>query len=147
MSTRAIITFRNEMFDPVCCIYKHCDGYIDGLGHSLAEWLMQMTIINGIGSGERTHDYANGIGCLAAKWIADNKTETGDIYLCAYGDYQDYNYDVIMQPNDGSRGHKMKTDDCIRIEIRKYDEPDLLFSGSPSELLNFNEDDEDSSTS
>ena len=143
MSTRSTIRFRNEGDSPVCCVYKHFDGYIDGLGHSLAKWLIPMKLINGMCNDEQyRHDYANGIGCLAAKWIADNKTETGDIYMCGSGAQEEYNYDVILKRQnmrmfavDGT-----KADDCIVVTVRNS-KGNLIFSGSPSELLEFEEND------
>ena len=60
MSTRSTIRFRNDGDSPVCCVYKHFDGYIEGLGHDLAKWLKGMTLINGINNKEQYgHDYAS----------------------------------------------------------------------------------------
>ena len=143
MSTRSTIRFRNDGDSTVCCVYKHFDGYIEGLGHSLAEWLKGMTLINGISNKEQEgHDYANGIGCLAAKWIADNKTETGDIYMCDSDEYEEYNYDVILKRQNMRvlSVYGTKADDCISIAVKDY-KGDLIFSGSPSELLEFEEND------
>ena len=141
MSTRSTIRFSNDGDSPVCCVYKHFDGYIEGLGHDLAKWLKGMTLINGISNKEQEgHDYANGIGCLAAKWIADNKEETGDIYMCSSGGQEDYNYDVILQRQKMSGMNGTKADDCIVIAVKDY-KGDLIFSGTPSELLEFEEND------
>lgn len=143
MSTRSTIRFRNDGDSPVCCVYKHFDGYIEGLGHSLAEWLKGMTLINGISNKEQYgHDYANGIGCLAAKWIADNKTETGDIYMCSSDAQEDYNYDVILKRQNMRvlTVYGTNADDCIVVAVLDG-EGNLIFSGSPSELLEFEEND------
>ena len=143
MSTRSTIRFRNDGDSPVCCVYKHFDGYIEGLGHSLAEWLKGMTLINGINNKEQEgHDYANGIGCLAAKWIADNKTETGDIYMCDSDAQEEYNYDVILKRQNMRvlSVYGTKADDCIVVTVRDR-KGNLIFSGSPSELLEFEEND------
>ena len=136
MSTRSTIRFRNDGDSPVCCVYKHFDGYIDGLGHSLAKWLIPMKLINGMCNDEQyRHDYANGIGCLAAKWIADVKTKTGDIYLdCGCEADEDYNYEVILEPRclsyDGT-----PADECITVEVRMFGDSEPIFKGTPSELL------------
>lgn len=143
MSTRSTIRFRNDGCAPVCCVYKHFDGYIEGLGHDLAEWLKGMTLINGICNKEQEgHDYANGIGCLAAKWIADNKTETGDIYMCSSDTYEEYNYEVILKRQNMRvlTVYGTKADDCIVVTVRGR-KGNLIFSGSPSELLEFEEND------
>ena len=141
MSTRSTIRFRNDGDSPVCCVYKHFDGYIEGLGHDLAKWLKGMTLINGISNKEQEgHDYANGIGCLAAKWIADNKTETGDIYLCGSKAWHEYNYDVVLYRQRIFNIAGTKADDCITISVLDSKKK-LIFSGSPSELLEFEEND------
>lgn len=140
MSTRSTITFREKGREPVARVYKHFDGYIDGLGHELAKWLIPMKIVNGIsGTEQYRHDYANGIGCLAAKWIADNKSETGDIYLAYNSGNEDYNYEVILD-NSSMTFEGLSTDKCITIEVREWDKPELLFKGTPSELLKFEEE-------
>ena len=143
MSTRSTIRFRNDGDSPVCCVYKHFDGYIEGLGHDLAKWLKGMTLINGISNKEQEgHDYANGIGCLAAKWIADNKTKTGGIYMCDSDEYEEYNYDVILKRQNMRvlAVYGTKADDCIVVTVRGR-KGNLIFSGSPSELLEFEEND------
>ena len=102
-----------------------------------------MTLINGIrDEGQYGHDYANGIGCLAAKWIADNKTKTGDIYMCDSDAYEEYNYDVILKWQNVSvlAVDGTKADDCIVVTVRDC-KGNLIFSGSPSELLEFEEND------
>ena len=140
MATRSTITFRERGYEPVVRVRKHFDGYIDGLGHILAEWLIPMKLINGICNVEQyEHDYANGIGCLAAKWIADVKTKTGDIYLdCGCEADEDYNYEVILEPRclsyDGT-----PADECITVEVRLYGDSEPIFKGTPSELLEFEE--------
>ena len=140
MSTRSTITFRKRGREPVVRVRKHFDGYIDGLGHDLAKWLIPMKLINGICNNEQYgHDYANGIGCLAAKWIADVKTKTGDIYLdCNCEADEDYNYEVILEPICLS-WNGTPADECITIEVRKFDEEKPIFKGAPSELLEFEE--------
>ena len=140
MSTRSTITFRKRGREPVVRVRKHFDGYIDGLGHDLAKWLIPMKLINGICSEEQyRHDYANGIGCLAAKWIADVKTETGDYYLdCNCEADEDYNYEVILESRCLSL-NGTPADECITVEVRMFGNSEPIFKGTPSELLEFEE--------
>lgn len=108
---------------PVASIYQQFDGYHSGVGLDLAEFLDGITVINGI-SGENVGTHANGMGCLAAQFIQQNKTNIGGFYMTHPEDEQEYNYEVWF------------TDDgLIMIE----DE----FEGTPEEFIKMvNEKDE-----
>ena len=139
MSTRSTITFMKENEDPVATVYKHYDGGIGGFGYELAKWLSGMTLINGMMTDKHYGEkYANGVGCLAAKFIKKFKKETGDIYLCAPDpDYkEDYNYKVIVEPY----GLEKSANDCVTIEVDNFGK--VIFKGSPKELIEFKEDDD-----
>ena len=60
-------------------VYKHYDGYPEGHPLDLAEYLKDFKIVNGLGGN--TYQIANGLGCLAAQYVAAFKMEAGDIYL------------------------------------------------------------------
>ena len=60
-------------------VYKHYDGYPSGHPTDLANWLINKKIVNGISMDPR--DEANGLGCLAAGYIAAFKMGAGDIYV------------------------------------------------------------------
>jgi hypothetical protein len=81
MGTRAQI----EFFEGDVCvasIYRQFDGYPSGAGLELAEFLLPRRIVNGIGAGDNAENAANGIGCLAAQFVAYAKDGIGGIYLC-----------------------------------------------------------------
>ena len=61
-------------------IYKHYDGYPSGHPIDLAEFLKDFKILNGIPYPE-PDKVANGLGCLAAQYIAAFKMKAGDIYV------------------------------------------------------------------
>lgn len=126
MSTRSTVKFYNE-FDqeqPILSVYQQYDGYIEGVGHELATWLKDKKVINGI-SGQTMQDgYANGMGCLAAQYVAAKKDRIGGFYLTSSDDEQNYNYTVRM------------LDEKLIIEV------DDIFKGTPEELLNFKEHEE-----
>jgi len=83
MGTRSLVTFCSDRYthegtayggEPVCTVYRQFDGYPEGRGLALAEWLNGFTICNGIGTGDRGRaKTANGIECMAAQWIAYEK--------------------------------------------------------------------------
>ncbi len=60
-------------------IYRQFDGYPDGLGKELSEFLSPIEIVNGI--SDRSKPIANGMGCLAAQIIKHLKEEVGNVYL------------------------------------------------------------------
>ena len=66
--------------------------------------------------------FANGVGCLAAQYVAENKKSIGGFYATTASDSQEYNYEVRF------------TDNGFIIKV------DNIFEGTPEELLNFNED-------
>ena len=61
-------------------MYKQFDGYIEGMGVNLAEFLLPFTIVNGLTLDEE-RKIANGGGCLAAQIVAHFKEAAGGIYL------------------------------------------------------------------
>ena len=61
-------------------IYKHYDGYPSGHPLDLAKFLNGFKILNGIPYPE-PDKVANGLGCLAAQYIAAFKMKAGDIYV------------------------------------------------------------------
>ena len=64
-------------------IRKHYDGYPSGLGVTLANYLSEYDIVNGIPNNYTGFQgpIANGIGCLAAQLVSYLKDEPGNIYL------------------------------------------------------------------
>ena len=77
MATRAMISiakreegvsFSEEPQETIVDIYHHWDGYPEGLGVTLASYLEDMKIVNGLGRDDIK--VANGLGCLAAQLIA-----------------------------------------------------------------------------
>ena len=58
--------------------YKHWDGYPEGLGVTLASYLDDYIIANGLSTGYQG-PVANGIGCLAAQLVGLLKDEPGNV--------------------------------------------------------------------
>lgn len=127
MGTRAIVTFHSEWSDkPLANIYYQFDGYIEGVGHTLAEFLKGKTVINGIGANQTMAlGFANGMGCLAAQYIASQKEKIGGIYMAEDGDTESYHYHVRYD----------KDQDKVFISVD-------TFTGTPEELLVYSESEE-----
>ena len=106
-------------------IYHHYDGYPEGLGVTIASYLDNKTIVNGLG-GDRDTVF-NGLGCLAASLIAELKEEAGNVYI----DNPDFphgwlDYEYVVWGNSGKG---------IWISIFDYNR-NCIFVGKPSKLQN-----------
>lgn len=124
MGTRATVKFYSK-FDqekPILSTYHQFDGYIDGVGHDLARFIESKKITNGFSSEQTMENgWANGMGCLAAQYVREQKTGIGGLYVDAYDSEQEYNYRV-RETNNG-----------IIIEV------DGVFKGTAKQLLKFQE--------
>ena len=102
MGTRSLTYVYSEHDDkPLVCMYRQFDGYPEGHGKELAEFLVPFALIDGIPVGqENPANLANGMSCLAAQMIAHFKTGVGGFYLhqvdvVANADgWQEYEYHV-----------------------------------------------------
>jgi hypothetical protein len=127
MGTRSTVKFyaEHDQKTPILSVYQQFDGYISGVGHTLAKWLQTKTIINGIGSNQTMEGgFANGMGCLAAQYVKDHKERIGGFYLTTPDDKQGYDYEVRI------------VDEKIEITIDK-------FKGTPDELLVYDESEDE----
>jgi hypothetical protein len=94
MGTRSL-TFVYDGEKPIVNMYRQFDGYPEGHGQELAEFLMSGEMVNGF--SDTTIRQFNGMGCLAAQMIANFKNSVGGFYIHAVTDtdcWQDYEYHV-----------------------------------------------------
>ena len=112
-------------------MYRQFDGYIEGMGVDLAEFLLPFIIVNGISLSEN-RKIANGSGCLAAQLVAHFKQEAGGIYLhptkgkpgaC----WEEYIYTIFVTDNPKK--------ESITIAVYDVWEKENIFVGTPAELL------------
>lgn len=118
MGTRSTVRFFADANkkENILTVYQQYDGYIKGVGFDLAKWLKTKKVINGFGKETMQEGFANGMGCLAAQYVAENKTKIGGFYLTTSDDEQEYNYSVSF------------IEGKFIIEVED-------FKGSPDELL------------
>lgn len=81
---------------PILCLYRQYDGYVEGHGRELADFLRGNKVVNGLGlNPERVF---NGMGCLAASLVAHFKKDPGQFYIHApvlgRDDCQEYEYHI-----------------------------------------------------
>ena len=136
-STIKFISKRDSGEYPLVNIYQQYDGYIEGgVGHDLARWLMNITLINGIGVYQYNKKYCNGTGCLAAQYIATRKERPGDLYIEDMEYTADYNYKVVINefynvPPDG-----IPLDYICTVEDTDSHGDEILPPMPPSHMLN-----------
>lgn len=137
MGTRSTITFyekRDDKLIPYVNIYQQYDGYLEGVGKELCEWLKDKIIVNGFSYFDK-RDIANGVGCLVAQFISDKKNGVGDFYIYPIGEskgYCDYNYTVIIDKTYSER----KLKDITTIEVDSWGRKPF-FKGTIQELLDY----------
>lgn len=132
MGTRSLTILKNGNKDDaldIAVMYRQYDGYIEGIGQELAEFLSGFKVVNGI--GETTTKLANGPDCLAAQIVAHFKEEVGNVYLMRADSRncgEEYRYYIYSAPDEP-------------ITIKAYcinyrdDTEELLFSGTPESML------------
>ena len=94
MGTRSL-TFVYDGDKPIINMYRQFDGYPEGHGIELAEFLMSGEMVNGYSDNDAKQ--FNGMGCLAAQMIVHFKKSVGGFYIHAVTDtecWQDYEYHV-----------------------------------------------------
>lgn len=144
MGTRSKTSFIRKIGDKKEClvsVYRQYDGYIEGMGYEIANYILSKEICNGIRLGRDTSKLANGFGCLIAQFIRDFKTEIGNVYITTEDDIQEYNYNIIFDSDlyfSGDFFTDKNTNDYFEIEVIDWNNK-LLYSGSLEGLLEFKE--------
>ena len=137
MGTRSLTTFIDTYEDEekkvkknkIVTMYKQYDGYPDGFGLELAEFLNRGKMVNGIGMDDTT--VFNGMSCLAAQVISEFKKGAGGIYLHRGGTtncWEEYRYEVV------SNGEGNPLTFICREVMRKGTK--RIFKGTPEEFIN-----------
>jgi len=126
MSTRALVRFVNKEGKNVATIYKHFDGYPEGFGLDLANFLSDMVIVEGIDLVHKGH-VANGMECLAAQVVAFFKQGVGDVYL--------YPSDTLESDTDANYVYIIKDKGDGDVLFIVYNGSRVLFSGNPLGLF------------
>jgi len=117
----------NHVDKSVVNMYRQFDGYPEGMGLELAEFLSEFTIVNGL-SCFRPNKIANGPGCLAAQLVQHFKEGPGNIYLYPWdgeiGDsWEEYIY--TLYPKEG---------EPTFMSIYSIHEDQVIFVGTPKDL-------------
>ena len=140
MGTRSL-TIVKESIDPSCediiVMYKQFDGYPEGLGLRLANFLKGFIIINGIPPNPNPKS-ANGMHDLAAQLVAEFTNGIGEIYLHPSGTrdvWEEFIYYIYLGPDNILR---IQVVQACRIKDNSSGEwsmvEDKIFDGTPTEV-------------
>ena len=119
MGTRSL-TFVYEENKPIINMHRQFDGYPEGHGAELAEFLLSGEMVNGFSQTE-TKQF-NGMGCLAAQMIVNFKKSVGGFYIYPIESndcWQDYEYHIYEDT----------------VVVKNPDE--VIFSGTWKQFHNF----------
>lgn len=111
----------------IVTMYRQYDGYPEGHGLQLAEFLAGGKMVNGISMAENQLVF-NGMGCLAAQAVAHFKDGPGGFYLHRGGTincWEEYRYEVITN-GEG----KDVTLRCYDVYDKKW-----IFEGTPQGFI------------
>ena len=128
---------RGEKPEAIINMYRQFDGYPEGHGQELAEFLTTGTMTNGLRMGQ-TGRFFNGMGCLAAQLVCNFKTEAGQFYLypvTAEDCGQDFEYHIYNI--DGKLKIKVFYCGCNFFGISGSDQHDGIFEGTLAEFTEF----------
>lgn len=137
MGTRSLTHFINEQGQDIVTMYRQYDGYIEGHGLDLANFLAPFYMTNGISMGD-DRKTANGMGCLAAQVIAEFKDGVGNIYLepgNTSDAWEEYNYTVYLEKPGPRAQHGMSDTGVIKIKVENIHSGETIFDGTPAELI------------
>ena len=133
MGTRSLTTFVETYKDnsgkkvknEIVTMYRQFDGYMEGHGKELADFLAGGELVDGIGMDDKV--VFNGMGCLSAQVVAHFKDGAGGFYLqrANKNSGEEYRYKVI-----GDFETKEITIEVFEV----YNKVKKIFSGSPKQL-------------
>jgi hypothetical protein len=143
--TRVFNTYKDEknnkqVKQQLVNMYRQYDGYPEGHGTELADFLKSGKVVNGIGSTNETERLFNGAGCLAAQMIAHFKDGAGGFYIepiTAKNCGQEYEYEIIVDFD--TRELTMKCIEVGYIDSKgNYKRGKrVLFEGKPADFEQF----------
>jgi hypothetical protein len=109
MGTHALVRFQEQRtdgkIDVYVVIYFQYDGYLDGVGMDLYQFITSKPIVNGY-----TDEFKefNGYDCMIAQYIAKFKRGAGNMYMCPANVIMDEHYNYTVTYNKSSKDPNMK---------------------------------------
>ena len=140
MATRSLTIVKESLSlstNELVVIYKQSDGYPEGMGLKLVNFLEGFIIINGIPPNPEPKS-ANGMHDLAAQLVAALMNGIGEIYLYPSGTrdvWEEFIYYIYPSTNNTLRirtvetYHKTDPKTSEQVIVEK-----VIFDGTPSEM-------------
>ena len=126
MGTRSLTTFIDDFTkEEIVVLYRQYDGYPEGHGKDLLNYLNNMKLVNGIPGGKKASQLANGMSCLAAQVVSHFKKGVGDFYLHA-ADTRDHGEEFVYTVYEENNELKVKVEDTYSNKI--------LFDGNTEKM-------------
>jgi hypothetical protein len=123
----------NDKKEILLTMYRQMDGYLEGHGTELAEFLNSRYMVNGLKLGEDNKVF-NGIGCLAAQLVSYFKgDDAGGIYIyfnSVKDAWQNYEYHIIIDTDDENSKITLI---CYEFHSKRKKK---LFEGTPQGFIN-----------
>lgn len=113
MGTRCLTVFKDDTRE-IAVMYRQSDGYPDGHGKELWDFLRGKAIVNGISGKDNVRTAFNGMGCLTASVVAHFKEDIGGFYLYPANTRdmgEDYIYTVSGK--EGDREATIETEEIV----------------------------------
>ena len=122
----------------LCNIYHHMDSYPEGLGKTLADFLKDRKVVNGLGDDEKV---SNGPWDLAAQIVCllkETPENAGMVYLYPTEKIEigenDYTYIIYPETHDNEDNPYLKLTGGIHVEVYQYGGKNI-FKGTANEFL------------
>ena len=142
MGTRSLTTFVETYKDnsgkkvknEIVTMYRQFDGYMEGHGKDLADFLAGGKLVNGIGGGDKF--VFNGMGCLSAQVVAHFKDGAGGFYLqrANKNSGEEYRYKVIGDFETKEITIEVFEVGYVNAKGDYVNKAKKIFSGSPKQL-------------
>ena len=142
MGTRSLTTFVETYKDnsgkkvknEIVTMYRQFDGYMEGHGKDLADFLAGGKLVNGIGMDDKV--VFNGMGCLSAQVVAHFKDGAGGFYLQRgnKNSGEEYRYKVIGDFETKEITIEVFEVGYINTKGDYVSKAKKIFSGSPKQL-------------
>jgi hypothetical protein len=121
---------------PIINLYRQYDGYPEGHGAEIYEFIKEFTIVNGLTNS--TNKIANGMGCFAGQLVAHFKDGAGQFYLepvTAKECGQDYEYHIYQE--DYKFKIKVVDRGCNMFGLTMSDKCEALYDGDVASFKQF----------
>ncbi len=119
MGTRSTTKIYDQWGSHVLSLYKQFDGYHDGWGEELKNFIKRGIFVNGIPLGRigeiEENCLHNGAGCFGLNLVKEFKDGAGGLYATTEDDEQSYNYKIELEELGEEQGFAIKREFAIKI--------------------------------